>query len=186
MKTYLYFIIFYITTVFYFLTSCVSASRPEDESKLVDTLSVQSKQNVSPKVEVKIALIDTIIKSGDRITLTIKLTNTGSINQKLLFDKPVISTGGPWATSATVIDAKTKKSVLKYPNKVVLSSQIYPEDQLKDNYYNLIPGQSIEKEYELTDIVVFNSGSYKLPKGSYIIQLLYYNNFSNSLILTIK
>lgn len=142
--------------------------------------------NENPKVELKIILSETTLKFGEKIFLNITLTNTGSTNQRLLFDKPVSTTGGPWATSATIIDNKTNKSVLKYQNKAVLSSQIYTADQLKDNYYNLIPNQSISGKYELSNIVVFNTSDNKLPKGNYTIQLFYYNSISNSLTLTIN
>jgi hypothetical protein len=135
---------------------------------------------------VKIYLPDTTFNSEDRINLNIKLTNLDSTSQRLLFDKPVTSTGGPWATSASIIDNKTNKTVLKYQNKAVLSSQIYSEDQLKDKYYNLIPNQSIEGKYNLTDIVVFNTDDNKLPKGSYTIKVYYYTNVSNILTFTIK
>jgi hypothetical protein len=179
-------IIFHITIAFCFLTCCTSVNRPEKENNFIDTLSVQSKLSDNPKVDVKIYLPDAKLNSGDIIKLKIKLTNLSSTSQRLLFDKPVISTGGPWATSATVIDNKTKKIVLKYQNKSVLSSQVYSEEQLKDKYYNLIPNQSIEGKYNLTDIVVFNTDDNKLPKGSYTIQVFYYKNVSNSLTFTIE
>lgn len=178
-------IIFYITIVFFSLTSC-STSSPEKENKLVDALSVQPSPDDNPKVEVTISLIDTILNSSDKIFLNITVTNASSINQRLLFDNPSTGTGGPWATSATVIDNKTNKTVLEYQNKAVLSSQLYTEDQLKDRYYNLNPKQSISGKYELSDIVVFNTVDNKLPKGTYTIQLFYYHNISNSLTLTIK
>lgn len=179
-------IIFCITIAFYFLTSCTTGNRPEKDNNLTDTLSVQTKLNDNPKVDVKIYLPDTVLNSGDKININIKLTNLSSTSQRLLFDRPVTSTGGPWATSATVIDNKTKKTVLKHQNKAILSSQVYSEDQLKDEYYNLIPNQSIEGKYNLTDLVILNTDDNKLPKGSYTIQVFYYSNVSNSLTFTIE
>ena len=167
------------------MTSC-STSSPEKENKLVDTLSVQPSPNDNPKVEVTISLSDTTIKNSEKIFLNITVTNESSIIQRLLFDNPRTGTGGPWATSATVIDNKTNKTILKYQNKAVLSSQLYTEKQLKDKYYNLNPKQSINGTYELSDIVVFNTVDNKLPKGNYTIQLFYYHNISNRLTLTIK
>jgi hypothetical protein len=160
----------YITTTFYFLTSCTSGNRPEPANNLTNNLSIQSKLNDNPKVDVKIYLPDTTLNSGERININVKLTNLSSTSQRLLFDKPVTSTGGPWATSATVINNQTKKTVLKHQNKAILSSHIFSEDQLKDEYYILKPNQSIEGKYNLTDIVVFNTDNNKLPKGSYTIQ----------------
>jgi len=132
-----------------------------------------------PKVDLKISLKDSVLNYGNNILLNIKLTNNGDEEQKLLFDKPMISTGGPWATTGNVIDVKTKKSVLKYENKAILSSQIYSEDQLKDKYYYLKPGQTINGQYNLADIVVFNSSDNFLLKGIYDVQLFYYLNPSN-------
>lgn len=167
--------------------TCKQSSSPEKETnKSIDTLSIQPSPYDNPKVELTISLNDTILKASDKIFLNITVTNSSSTNQRLLFDKPVIGTGGPWATSATIIDNKTNKSVLKYQNKAVLSSQLYTEDQLKNDYYNLVPGQSVSGKYELTDIVVFNTIDNKLAKGKYTIQLHYYHNQSNPLTLTIK
>ncbi len=177
---------FCIPIALYLLISCSSVNKQERTDNLVDTLSVQYLLHDNPKVDVKIYLPDTTLNSGDSIHLNIILTNLGSTSQRLLFDKPVTSTGGPWATLATVIDNKTKKTVLKHQNKAVLSSQIYSEDELKDKYYNLMPNQAIEGKYNLTDIVVFNTDDNKLPKGSYTVQISYYGNVSNSLTFTIK
>lgn len=114
---------------------------------------------------------DTIISFGDLVELNISLTNKGHGTQKILFDKPRVSTGGPWAISASVTDRKTHRSVLKYENKAILSSQVYTQEQLKSQYYFLKPGQSVHGKYTLDDIVVFEDNW--LPKGTYDIQLLH-------------
>jgi hypothetical protein len=165
------------------LTSCSTTTK---KSKIIKSNTSTVNQTIEnlPKVDMKISLIDTNLKYGDNILIEISLTNNCKEEQKLLFDKPKVSTGGPWATSGNVIDIKTKLSVLKYENKAMLSSQLYTEDQLKDNYYYLKPGQTIKGQYELTDIVVFNSSDNLLPKGTYELQLFYYSNPSN--VVTIK
>jgi hypothetical protein len=185
---------FIIISLSYILLACntdipnasSSINKPHNEKIINDTLSIQAEQKDKPKVEVKISFIDTTLKFGDNISINITLTNAGSTNQRLLFDKPNTGTGGPWGTSASVINTKTNKTAIQTENKAILSSQIYSEDKLHENYYNLIPNQSISRKYELTDIVVINNNDNKLPKGDYIIQLNYYNNISNSLTLTIK
>jgi hypothetical protein len=149
-----------------------------------DTSSIKKTIENFPNVDIKISVKDTLINYGDDLLLNISLTNKGNEEQKLLFDKPKVSTGGPWATTGNLIDVKTKKSVLKYGNKPILSSQIYAEEQLKDKYYYLKPGQTIKGQYELSDIVVFNSPDNLLPKGTYELQLFYHLNPSN--VVTIK
>jgi hypothetical protein len=165
------------------LTSC-STSTPKSEVVKSDTSSIKQTIENFPKVEMKISLIDTNLNYGDKILLNISLTNNSNEEQKLLFDKPTVSTGGPWATTGKVMDIDKKTSVLKYENKAMLSSQLYTEDELKDKYYNLKPGQTINGQYELTDIVVFNDSNNSLPQGTYEVQLFYYSIPSN--ILTIK
>jgi hypothetical protein len=165
------------------LTSC-STSTPKSEVVKSDTSSIKQTIENFPKVEMKISLIDTNLNYGDKILLNISLTNNSNEEQKLLFDKPTVSTGGPWATTGKVMDIDKKTSVLKYENKAMLSSQLYTEDELKDKYYNLKPGQTINGQYELTDIVVFNYSNNSLPQGTYEVQLFYYSIPSN--ILTIK
>lgn len=177
--------ILFISIVFFFLISCTTVNRNEG-ANLVDSLSISSKHNDNPKVEVKISAPNTTFKFGDRIILNIKLTNRSKTNQRILFDKPIVSTGGPWATSATVTDIKTNRNVVKYQNKAVLSSQIYSDEKLDGYYYYLFTGQSIEGKYDLNDIIVLNSADDNLQKGIYAIQLFYCENASNTLEITIK
>jgi hypothetical protein len=138
----------------------------------------------NPKVKVNISLEDTNLRVGNKIILNITLTNATPTNQKLLFDKPSLSTGGPWETCAVIINNKTQKSVVEVSNKQMLSSQI--SYTTEGCYYNLLPKQSISRKFAITDIVVLNTDDYTLPKGSYTIQLFYYQNMSNSLIFTIR
>lgn len=167
------------------LTSCSTATQ-KNEVLNSDTSSIKNTIENSPKVDFNISLKNSILNYGDKILLNISLTNNSSEEQKLLFDKPVVSTGGPWATTGKVTDINKKISVLKYENKAMLSSQFYTEEQLKDMYYYLKPGQTLNGQYELTDIVVFNSGEGILPKGTYEVQLFYHFNPSNVLIIKIQ
>lgn len=166
----------------------VSCNPKTEKNKIVnsDTLLAKKMVEKNSKVDMRISLKDTVLNYGDKILLDISLTNNSSEVQKLLFDKPAISTDGPWATSGFVTDIKTKLSVLKYCNKAVLSSNIYAEHELKDKYYFLKLGQTISGQYELTDIVVFNNSENLLPKGTYEVQLYYDFNPSNVLTIKIK
>lgn len=167
------------------MTSC-SITTQKGEIVNTDTLSIRKSIETIPEVDLEISLTDTNLNYGDKILLDITLTNNSKIEQKLLFDKPRISTGGPWATTGKVKDINKKMSVLKYENKTILSSEIYTEDDLKDKHYHLKPGETLKGQYELTDIVVFNFSGNSLPKGKYEVQLFYYSNPSNILILEIK
>lgn len=175
-----------ICILFISLISCSETPRRDKAKKVGDTLLSQQTDNSKPKVSVFISLKDSIIKSKDNVSIRISLTNDGSSNQKLLFDKPKVSTGGPWATSASVRNVRTNESVLEFENKGMLSSQAYLEDQLKDFYYVLKPRQSISKEYLLTDLVVYKTNNDRLPYGVYEIQVFYYDNPSNKVTLTVK
>ncbi|PKH52446.1 hypothetical protein CXF68_17875 [Tenacibaculum sp. Bg11-29] len=139
-----------------------------------------------PVVQVNIEFRYASFKSTDEILVRITLTNNNTQEQNILFDKPRVSTGGPWGTIAKVVSLKTNESVLKHENKAILSSQFYKEEELKHYYYNLKPNESITREFKLRDIVVFDTNDYNLPKGRYEIQLSYYTNTSNSLILIIE
>jgi len=167
------------------LTSC-STTTQKNEVVNSDTSSAKQTIENSSNVDIQISLNDTILNYGDKILLNISLTNKSNEQQKILFDKPVISTGGPWSTTGKVTDINKKISVLKYENKAMLSSQIYMEDELKDKYYYLKSGQTINRQYELTDIVVFNTADNLLPKGTYEVQLFYHLNPSNVLTIIIQ
>lgn len=167
------------------LSACSNSNQQNVNSTIGNSPETKTIDS-SPKVDFKISLKDNILNYGDPILLNLSLTNNRSDVQKLLFDKPRVSTGGPWATTGKVTDINKKISVLKYENKALLSSLSYSEDQLKDYYYFLELGQSINKQFNLTDIVLFNSTTNSLPKGSYEVQLFYYLNPSNILLIEIK
>lgn len=174
-----------LTSLVICLINCTKSNKKSDIINS-DTKSITQTIENFPKVDLKISLKDTVLNYGDNIVLNIFLTNNSNKEQKLLFDKPWVSTGGPWSTTGEVMDIKTKMSVLKYENKAMLSSQIFTEDQLKDMYYYLKPGQTINRQYELTDIVVFNTKDNLLPKGMYEVQLFYHFNQSNVLTIIIQ
>ncbi len=169
--------IFYLTTLIFCLISCSTTSQKSDV--------VQSQQQITddiPKVDVEIRINDTILNYGDKIMLSIKLTNNETEVQKILFDKP---TGKSWATTVNIINHETKE-LIKCKNIGSLSSQIYLKQQLKDHYYYLKPEQIINGQYELADIVLLDFPDNLLQKGTYKIQLFYYENPSNVVTCIIR
>lgn len=169
--------IFYATILTFCLISCSTTSQKDDVAQ-----SQQQITNNIPKVDVEIRINDTIANYGDKIMLSIKLTNKENEVQKILFDKP---TGKPWATTINIINHETKELV-KCKNIGNLSSQIYLKEQLKEHYYYLKPEQTINGQYELADIVLLDFPDNLLQKGRYEIQLFYYENPSNIVTCTIR
>lgn len=142
---------------------------------------------VQLKVQIGICrLLKDTFNSKDDIQIKMVLTNHSKTNQKVLFDKPKSTTGGPAWTSVSLTDKKTGKSVLKYANKRILESQIYNEEQLKDKYHNLKPGQFLTGQYSLFDLAVTTTENYKLVKGTYDIQIFYCGRQSNILTFTVR
>jgi hypothetical protein len=139
-----------------------------------------------PKVDLKIKLSKDTFNIKDDIQIEMLLTNNSKTNQKFLFDKPKSSTGGPAWTWVSLTNVETKKSALKYANKKILESQIYTEEQLKDKYYVIKPGQTLKRKYSLYDLAVTTLESYQLEKGTYELQITYCNSSSNNLIFTIR
>lgn len=172
-----------------FLTICLSnCSTTVREKEVVHADPAYAIQTIdkNPQLDCKITLLDSVLNYGDKIWLDISLTNNSDEMQKLLFDKPATTTGGPWATSGKVQDIHRKISVLAYENKALLSSKIHLVAELEDKYYHLKPGQTINGQYALTDIVVFNTSDNTLPKGTYEVQLFNHSNPSNVVTLRIK
>lgn len=166
-------------------TSCSTAIKQCELPRPETSYAQQTIEQV-PIVDVKISLIDTALKYGEDIMLNISLTNNTKNEQKLLFDKPEISTGGPWETTGEVIDIKTKSSVLKHKNKAMLSSNIFADSQLVSGYYHLKPGQTLSRRYNMMDIVVPDCEDNSLPVGTYEAQLFYHINPSNILKIKIQ
>ena len=178
--------LFSILSLTLFLAACSTGNKSNETNNNPDTSFSNQLHTHSSKIELKISLRETVLKKGNPIFLNISLTNCDSIDRTVLFDKPISSTGGPWGIFARITDYKTNKSVLKYTNKALLSSQLHTDKQLQDGCYVLKPKQAISKEYQLTDIVVFNSTDFLLPKGQYEVQLHYYIAESNRVLLTIQ
>lgn len=139
----------------------------------------------SPVVEVKISMPDTIFDFGDPLPISIRLTNAADTSVRLLFDRP-ITTGSPWNTFVFVKDMVSGKSVVKLGNLGMFSSQIYSSKDLEPYYFVLEPGQSYSKEYILSHIAIFDTHGYDLHRGTYDLQLFFYNNRSNTVRFTVK
>ncbi|MEG0931771.1 MAG: hypothetical protein RSD53_10240 [Algoriella sp.] len=128
---------------------------------------------------------DNSIKYGQNLILEITLINNSNSPQKFLFDKPKTNTNGPWDTTLNIVDTKTKTSVLKYQNKAILSSNAYKQEQLKDYYYILKPGDKITKKFDVLDLVVLDSPNQSINVGTYELQLYFGNNQSNKFTLNV-
>lgn len=168
---------------------CAPSNEPSAVQKKPDTVwghEPVTPIDKRPPIAVNIKLGDTLFDQGEKIPLTIRITNTGPGNQKLLLDKPSLSTGGPWHTTADVIDLNTKLSIVEEQNKAVLISQLFTEEDFKDSYYELQPGQSISANYYLTDIVLLDTKGYSLPTGSYELHPHYYGVPANVLRFSVK
>lgn len=163
-------LLFIVTLLFLFGFSAISQN--------LDTLP-------SPKVKVIVSLSKDTFKVGDDIQLTMTLLNETKQVQSVWFDKPKTSTGGPAWTSVTLKNKKTKKSVLKYENKAILSSQVYSTEQVKLFSYQLKPGQSVKGQFILYDMVVTNTENYKLSRGAYEMKIFYVMNSSNTINFTV-
>lgn len=164
------------------LMGCNSSEKSTKSIQIIDSSSILKNTFIKPRVNCRIALVDSVLSSEDTIRVSLQLTNTKKTEQKLLFDKPY----APWATKGKVTDLKSKQSVLKHECIASLSSKFYYEAQLENLYYTLKTGQFLEKQFDLKDIVEFNSADNSLPPGTYEIQLFYYNNPSNCVKLRIQ
>lgn len=140
---------------------------------------------LTPEVTVTVSLPKDTFKLGEDVQVNITLRNTTVRPQSIWFDKPKISTGGPAWTTVALTDRRTGKSVLKYANKALLSSQAYSTQQVKAFLYPLKPGQSVSGLFSLYDLVVTNTENYKLDKGTYTMQIFYATNSSNIISFTV-
>jgi len=137
----------------------------------------------TPKPEIKISLNKTKFKLEEEIIVNLEIKNVGKKREKLLFETR--STSPRYATFASVIDSNTKKSVVKWQTATI-SSTIYTESQLEPYKFEIKPGQVVTKKCKLTDIVVFNSKNFVLPKGKYELIVNYYDRISNKVIFEVS
>lgn len=114
------------------------------------------------------------------------LTNETGQTQSVWFDKPKLNTGGPACTSVKLTNKATGKTVLKYENKAILNSQLYSTDQIRGYSYQLKRKQEVSGQFSLYDLVVLLDNKQKLDKGSYEMQIFYYNNSSDKLTFIVN
>ncbi len=168
------------------LIACNPIKQKDSSDKKPDIYFGPSDVDKHPRISVAISLKNNPVPANDPILIDITLTNKTSKSQKILFDKPERPGYGPFGTTGKVLNKKTGKSVLKYENKGILESTLYDIKELDDKYEVVQPGKSLSKTYKLTDIVVFNTPGYQLPKGIYTVQLNCLGNNSNKVNLVVQ
>lgn len=127
-------------------------------------------------------MVDTLFMTSDSVKFEMTLTNLTKSTQVILFDKP--SQNYPWSTNVYLRHKSC--SLVKLTPWAFLSSQTYFENQLKEFHSELKTKQSISHNYYLGGIVRFDNKNGKLSKGTYVLQIIYDNNFSNKVTFTIK
>lgn len=138
-------------------------------------------------IQLRIALAKQSFAPGEAIPIKITLTNRSVQTVRLWFDSPPLSTGGPPHTSVDLRDARTGKSVLRYVNKAVLSSQLYTTEQAASFEKPLKPGSSISRTYTLETLAVLSASDGRLRKGSYRLQVAYSEYpWSNALSFSVR
>lgn len=175
---------FYVCITFCIFSAALSACSSSQTNTIPNNVDFEIIESPHVTVNIKLSKDTFAIDETRDIGINIKLTNDSSAAQEVLFDQMHVSTGGPWWTSAKVVDIKTNQSVLQNENAGILSSQTYSTKELKAKSYQLAAGKSIEKEYKLTNIVVYKNN--KLSPGTYAVQLFYQNNTSNQVTFTVK
>ena len=167
---------------------CSSCHESPTPSTLADTIHSIATIDLGdrPHVDVQVVLDDSVFSIDEEIGLTIKLVNNSDTTQSVLFDRPALSTGGPWTTTAEVKELDVSNSTLRYLSKIVMNSNSYAEKELADSAYSLQPGKFIEGHYHLSDLITFNTPGNKLSPGHYEVQIFYAGNFSNKVIIQIE
>jgi hypothetical protein len=126
-----------------------------------------------PKISVRAIAEDSIYKHGDDPAFIITIVNTSDSVQRLLIDRPKLSSGGPWLTTADVKSLDVGSPKLKYMQNVLMNSQSYSQEELDSLAYVVAPGDSIACRYRLGDIISLNTPDHRLPKGRFEIRLYY-------------
>ncbi|RYE50432.1 MAG: hypothetical protein EOP48_19785 [Sphingobacteriales bacterium] len=136
----------------------------------------------SSKVAVSIKLVDTLVTTVDSVRFVMTLTNTSGATQKLLFDKPMKSY--PWSTNVSL--NRKPGQPIKVTTWAFLSSQLYMEQQLKEFYRELKPGESISHTYYLGNVVRFDTKDGSLSKGTYTLGVNYEAIRSNEVTFAVQ
>ncbi|MFT5723321.1 MAG: hypothetical protein ACI9JN_000431 [Bacteroidia bacterium] len=180
-------IVTYLTVLAVFNCSCDSKSKNAQDNDQISSekILILDQTDLGNNLEVHITMKSDTFNYEDDVLFNIEIINQDTTAVKLLFDKPLTSFG-PWSTEASLIDIQTDSSVLKYGNKAILSSQLYFEEDLKAHYRILKLGESMNKDYALTDIVVLNAANQVLGRSSYKLSLWYYDVLSNEVSFFVR
>lgn len=168
------------------LVACNSPQSDNGFHPSADTIPTNVDLGDRPIVDVQVTFDDSVFKLGEEIGFTITLLNQTDSNQVLLFDKPKLSSGGPWLTSAEVKQLDVVKSELRYLSKIEMESNAYLANDLIDSSYTIAPGKSITGHYAISNLLAFNTPESKLPPGRYEIQVFHAGNGSNKVVVRIE
>lgn len=148
-------------------TACESAKTKQQSEKVENSEVTPLDTLTSKDLSLKIYFEKSKVIHSDSLNVTLELKNTSSKTGKVLFDKPEPSTGGFIHSGVSIFDLTTKKSVVKYGNKYLLSLQLIEQEEYKNAYYTLKPNQVIKRTYPLNFFVIYNTDDNQLPKGKY-------------------
>jgi hypothetical protein len=113
------------------------------------------------------------VKNIEELKINIKIINNSDSTQRVLFDKP--NRKRPWSTCGYLFNkAQEKITAVNCPD--ILSSSAYTLKELKDYFYYLNKGQTIDKDFRLVDLIWITK---PLSPGKYKFYIYYSGNKSN-------
>jgi hypothetical protein len=152
-------------------TECTETIHLVEDYFRVDTVKTCS-------IKIEINPIHNSYTFAEPIDFTVEVLNIDTVCCRLVYYYPDYSTFGPWTMMANLVQEPEIRDVLEYPNKSILSSQLYFNETIQDHAQVLQPGSSITDTISLSDISIYKVGEY-LPKGEYLLNVYYYGISSN-------
>lgn len=134
----------------------------------------------SPRLSVKIKLIETTVKNVKDLRFKLTLSNNLNYSQTFLFDKIDGAFPFLFGTYCKITNAKDE-DVLIHHNRAILDTASYYK-HIESYYYTLQSSEWLIKEFNVTNLCVFDSSicrKGRLPAGKYSFQINFQDNPSN-------
>lgn len=165
------------------VVSCNDSTDEALKQPVNDSTTTLIDLGVLPKISVRVTMDDSVFKVGDDPGFRLTIVNTSDTIQKILFDKPALSFGVPWHTTADVKSLDPGDAKLDYMQNVNMSSQAYMAEELDPYDYELIPGDSVSGHYTLSNIIGLKSANNRLAKGTYQITFYHAGTRANEVVV---
>ena len=141
-----------------------------------------------PRLTIRIKLVNSVIRDISELKFYATINNNASYPQRFLFDRPRQPDFVLWGASCR-IKGSHAPNVLQLEGNPRFLTRAADKEILARNQFTLKGNEWLMKQYSAADFVVLNKKvckNGKLPPGTYTLQFIFQQNYSNEVTFTVR